>query len=260
MSFKNFMQIIILSFYSRDLYNAVASKWRHWGAKFLLSFSLSASIIITISAYLFFSNIEANEFSSLLNGFPELILKEGKAELKQDNVKLPFIIKSSSGQELLVVDLDDINKYSPEAVVFSKDKIKITESTFVLYSSVFSDKIDQDSITNLLQKYKTKLLEIILILGIPLGSLIFFCITFIKSIFFAAIATFISKVFRYKLNFQQLTRIAVVANAPAFFINLLLVPLFFIIGLADVGLFIFNNLYLFYFTYAFIICAKTMQN
>lgn len=260
MAFKNFIQIVLLSFYSSDLYITVALKWKYWGARFLMCFSLIASIIISILSYSLFSSIDVNDFDSLLNGFPELVIKQGKAEPKDSDAKLPFIVKYPANKDLVVVDLNDSNigKYGADAIVFTKDKINVTSSSSVAYNSVFEGIVDQETIVNLLQKYKFKLLEMILILGVPLGSLLLFAFTFLKSMFFASIATFISILFKYNLNFQQLTRIAVVVNVPAFFLNLLLVPLFFVIGLADIGLFIFNNLYLFYFTYAFIICAKNI--
>ena len=265
MNLRNFLQIIILSFYSKDLYLSVAYRWKHWGLNFLLKFSILVSIITSIILFILISTFNFDDTRPLLSNFPPLKIENNHAFIDESKFTLPILLKyPNSKSNFIVVDLDavDAKKYTGQStIIFTKNKIIFSEvEDFALsYRDLLVNTditiLNEETIIKLLQIGQNKLLNILLFLGIPLGSLLYFVATIFKSLLYALIASLLAKICLYNLNLKQLMRLAIVTNTPAFFIQAFLLIISF--GFGDITRAIAENIYLFYFTYIFVTCGRS---
>lgn len=257
MTLKNFFRIILLSFYSPKLYLEIAKKWKHWGLGFLLKFSILVSIVASICLFIFVSSINFNNesFISIVQQIPDMQITENKASFVDETIKSPIYVGTT--ENLIVVDLDakTSEKYPDTLIAFTAYGMNINlldSSNFNISYNDFlmNDEakiITPDSLISFMMKGQKKTLAIIIVLGVTLGSLVYFVITLFKAAFYASVASLCSSAFNFKLTFQQLLRLAIVANAPAFIISSVFIVLFFNSKIADLSQFISTSLYLFYF-------------
>jgi hypothetical protein len=269
MSLKNFWQIIILSFHSSNLYITIVNKWQHWGLGFLLRFSVLVSIIASSLLFTLVGLTNFNNVSRYLNTMPELkINNNAEASLINPQIKLPLEIKSpDSNKDIIIVDLDITNayKYQQNIIVFTKDRISFNfvgaNDVSILYKDLLAGTdiktLNQSSIIELLKSNQEKLLGTILILGVPVGSLLYFLLTLVKSMLYAFPASILAKILKRDLTFKQLTRLAVIVSAPAIIISAFLVLILLSIGInLNITRAIIDNIYLFYFVYAFFVVSS----
>jgi hypothetical protein len=271
MNFRNFWQIIILSFHSANLYLSVANKWKHWGLNFLLRFSTLISIIVSIILFTFIASTNFNKYSSVFDQTPELSIKNDQASLVDDNIILPSHIKiPDTNQDIIIIDLSITNadKYQQNIIVFTKDRIALniidSGSFAITYHDLLQGSdikiINTQSLIELFQNGKNKLLTIILILGVPIISLTYFMVTILKAALYAFIASALAKLLKYNLSFKQLTRLAVIVNTPATVISFILMLVFFKTGIFNKATaIIIDNVYLFYFVCVFTLCGRKKE-
>jgi len=247
MKIKDFFRIILESFYSVDLYINVISKWQHWGLNFLIRFSFLVTLIASIFIFLIVANIDFNSDTakSILSNIPELKISNNKASFVNPEIKSPIHIQpSKSVLNLIIIDLDttDTEKYKNSAIVtFLADKIVaniIQDSSITLSYDELVDEnentiVDGDFILKFLNAQQKTLLSIIIFVGIPLGSLIYFALTILKLAFYSSIATLICLGFKLNLSFKQLTRLAIIANIPSVIVSSFFAVLFFQSGPSD---------------------------
>lgn len=257
MTLKNFFRVIILSFYSPNLYLEVAKKWKHWGLGFLLKFSILISLISSICLFIFVSNINfKNEsFVSVIQQIPDMKIIEDKAVFVDENITSPIHV--GPVKNLLVVDLDakTSEKYPDTLITFTAYGIvmNLLDSSYftISYKDFLMDQdekiINTSSLISFMLESQKKLLAIIIILGVTLGSLVYFALTLFKTAFYASVASLCSGAFKFKLTFKQLLRLAIVANAPAFIISTMFVVIFFNSKIMGMSQFISTSLYLLYF-------------
>lgn len=261
MTIKNFFRIILLSFHSPQLYIDVLSKWKHWGLAFLLRFSILVTLVSSVALFSFISLIDFNSPSmhSLLSNIPEIKVVNGKGEFIDSNINSPLEIKSSDGSKTLIAI--DLNKQSSEAntsdipVLFTSNMISINflnaAPLNLNYQDLFNDSkdniINSELLINFLNAQQKNILGMILFLGVPLGSLVYFFLTLLKTGFYSSIAHIISTIFKLNLTFQQLTRVAIVANVPAVIISTVYVLIFFDSPLLQLDQYLIGLVHLFYF-------------
>lgn len=272
MNFKNFWKITILSFHSSNLYLTIAYKWKHWGLNFLLKFSIFLSTIASIILFILISSINFDQLSPILEQIPELVIENNQASFSDNSLKSPIYIKlSGSTNDVIIIDLNitEATKYQQNIIAFTKDRIafnmidsgnfSITYDKLLLGSDI--KVINSQNLFNMIQNIKNKLLGSILILGVPLISLIYFTLTLLKATIYAFFATALSKILKYNLNFKQITRLAIIANAPAALISTALILIFFNTGLFNMAAsIIIDNIYLFYFVCVFTLCGRKKSN
>jgi len=271
MNIKRFLQIIILSFHSSHLYLDVAKKWKHWGLGFLIRFSILTSITISVLLFILIAAANFNQLSPILEQIPKLIIKNDKASLVEPNIELPLHIKApGADKDLIIIDLSilDAKKYHQNIIVFTEDRIAfnlIDSGNFAItYKDLLHGSnisvIDEKNLMTIIQENKKKFLGTILILGVPIISLIYFVLTLLKASMYAFFASALSKLLKYNLNFQQLTRLAIMVNTPASIISAALVLMFFNTSLFNnVSTFIIGNIYLFYFICVFTLCRQKKE-
>ena len=273
MTLKNFYQIIISSFYSPTLYLTVAQKWRHWGLGFLLRFSILLAVISSIMLFISIASMDianSSSFASLINQIPELKIEKGKASIVNEQIKLPLQIKFLNNNiNIITVDLNitDAERYPRDMIIFTSDRVTFNfveaANISILYDNLFKDKetqiITPESILTLLTVYQKKLLGIIFILGIPVGSLFYFLLILLKSFFYASLASIITKLVNYNLNLQQIVRLAIIVNAPFTIISTLLLFLFFGTNFSSIAEYISNCVYLFYLVFAIRLCGQASK-
>lgn len=273
MNLKQFFQITKLSFYSPLLYITIMEKWKHWGLGFLLKFSILVSIISSIAIFLAVSSLDFSSASlrDVINQIPEIRIEKDKAFIVDDNISLPMQISyPGTNKNIVIVDLsiDDSDKYKQDVIVFTKDRIAInfidtggfsvSYSDFLLGTSV--NVLNPDSLINILEANKKKLLGVIIFLAVPLGSLLYLVFTLLKCAFYASIAHIIVNLLKCKLDFKQLLRIAIVTNAPATLLISFLSMISFVFGFSTAIQFVIDGIYICYFTWAVVLCKNHLEN
>lgn len=266
---KNFFALIMLSFYSKDFYFEVARSWRHWGLKLLLRFSLFVAALVSIILFTGLASIDFDRLKPWLATLPILEIVNNQAQLENPETKLPFYLKyQGNNKDFIIIDLEanNINKYTDRnAIIFSKNGIVLSQvnNISISYEDLSLETniklLNSDNIIMLLKNIQAKILGIILFLGVPVGSLLYFISVLARSFFYAALARMVAKLLRYELSFQQLIRLAIVANIPAFFITLILMLLFFTTSSSMIARIVADNIYLSYFSYIFIECGRNRR-
>lgn len=261
MNIKTFFKILVASFYSKELYISVFDTWKHWGLGFLIRFSILITLIASIIFYILISLTDFNSHNvvSLFDNIPEMNITDGKASFADKGLSSPFLIKSNTNnQNIMIIDLDtnNSNKYQNQSfIVFVADKIVLnalqSSPISVTYEDIISESkvssIDGKFLLNFLKDQQQKLLNIVLFVGVPFGSIIYFILTLLKASFFSSIAYVFSNIFRFNLSFKQLTRIAIITNVPSVLVSLLFsILLFNNIG-SEFDQFIVNSVHLVYF-------------
>ena len=274
MTLRQFFQIIILSFYSPGLYLSVAQKWRHWGLGFLLRFSILVAIITSIISFIFVASFDFSNSSltPIINQIPELNIANDKASLVDDKISLPFMIKyPGTDKTIIIVDLsiDSADKYQQDVVVFTKDRvafnfiaspnaIAIPYHDLLLGSSIKS--ITPQNLISILTTNQQKIIGMIMFLGIPVGSLIYFLLTLLRSLFYAAMATLMVKLLNFNLDYKQLVRLAIIANVPTVILTSLLSLIFFATSFAYYIQFVTDSLYLGYYMWMVMLCGRKVDS
>jgi hypothetical protein len=264
MTIKDFWKIIILSFYSRELYIVIGRKWKHWGLGFLFRLSLLVTSVVSLMLLLFLFSFDIKDSSvmAVLDQIPEMRIENNKAVLVDENIKLPLKIKLPDiVQDIVIIDLSisDADKYQQNVIVFTSDRLSLNfkgmDPIAASYEELNMKHINTNSLIDLLGEIKGKSLGIILILGVPVGALLFFCITLLKSLFYASVASVFIRFSNKSLDFKQLTRLSVISNAPAIIGSAVLIILLFNTPIAGLLAPITDSLYLLYFIFA-VISAK----
>jgi hypothetical protein len=264
MTLRNFLQIIILSFYSSELYINVSRKWRHWGLNFLLKFSIFSALVFSLTLFVVVASFDVNSvFMPLVKQIPNITIDKDQAFIVDKEIKMPMHLNFSDSDKVsMIVDLDitDANKYQQNAIVFTKDRISVNllgASNFaVSYKDLQMHELNSDAVMKFFADCKSKALGAILTLGCTLGSFFLFFANLIKSLFYAALASTLLKLTSNALNFKQILRLAIVANAPASLISSILLMLFFNSGLLVIMQPIADAVYVLYFSWAVIISKR----
>lgn len=261
MNIKTFFKILFASFYSKELYISVFDNWKHWGLGFLIRFSVLVTFTASVIFYILISltDFDSQNVHSLFNNIPEMNITDGKASFADKELKSPLIIKSTTNnQNIFIFDLDtnNSNKYQNQSLIaFVADKIVLnalqSSPISVTYEDLISgskiSSIDGAFLLNFLKDQQQKLLNIVLFVGVPLGSIIYFILTLLKASFFSSIAYIFSNIFRFNLSFKQLTRIAIITNVPSVLVSSVFsILLFNNIG-SEFDQLIVNSVHLFYF-------------
>lgn len=264
MSLKIFFKIIALSFYSPTFYRAVALSWKHWGLGFLIRFSILVSLFVSISVFVFISSIDFQNDSmqNFMSLIPQIKVVDGKAQYIDANLKSPLYIGQKN---FLVLDLDSnaSDKYSDFSIIFAADYIKVNfldSSNFIInYNSLLKNDnqkiITPETLASVLIDYQKIILVWIMIIGVPVGSVIYFILTLLRVGFYSLVANFFIESFGVNLKFKSLMRVAIIANVPSFLLSNVLIVL---LGtsLAISNQWIITIIYLLYFLGAILICSK----
>ena len=271
MSLRRFWQIVILSFYSPILYIEVVKSWKNWGLGVLIRFAiivaLSFSIILALLVGL--TDFNSPAFSEVLKQIPDLKIEKNIAHSVDEQIKMPVNIKfASSNKNAVIVDLDitSAEKHQQNAVIFTKDRIAINmaesgtnvEITYADFQQDSkSDIINAASLVSFLKVNQERLLGMILVLGVPVGSLLYFAISLLRALFYAAFANVMAKFLNYDLNFKQLTRLAIITNIPSTIISNLLLLIFW--GGDGLIQFFISVIGLLYLIWAMFICVSSSK-
>lgn len=268
MDLKKFFHIFILSFYSPSLYIQIAHKWRHWGLNYLLKLSILVTLVstITISAITLSFNFNNPTIINLLDQIPEIDIKNNQAQFVNEGIRSPVRIKlENSSKDIIIIDLaiSSAESYNQEAIIFTNDRIAFNfqgSSLEIFYPDLLNstgiDKLKTDTLLDLLNQSKKKILSVLLLLGIPLGSLVCFAFIFIKATFYSSIASILLRFTKGKLNFKQLTRIAIISITPSLVISTIMSLFFIHLSLNPVVQNIISYIYIFYFVYTVTLCNR----
>lgn len=274
MNIKNFLKIYFLSFFSRELYFSVAKDWKNWGLAFLIRFSFFSSVLLCLVAFIILANKNFDELHYIFDQLPALKLNKGEAKLINEDVSLPKEIRDYNNIVIGIVDLniaDPAEKYNNIYMVFTKDRLTFnlfSQSSFeVFYSDLEKynnlSVLDANSLIDVLKSNQHTLLVFIPLVAFSLLTIILFALLFIKSVLYSFPASLIAKLFNYSITFKEITRVAVVINAPADTIFLIITIFSFIIpseGFTSFAQFISSNIYLAYFIYIYVSLIRHSKN
>ncbi len=266
MLLKNFWKILYLSFYSRQLYLTVSGVWQHWGMKYLLNLAI---VLTVLTNGIFFINLYRFNFNEpsiikLLDQVPKFTVTNNEAKANDESIKYPVRIKSenSDNRDVLIIDLStsEADQYKQNVVVLTKNKIAfnfIDNPSFdISYNDLFGTnnkvQVNTESIITTLELLRKKTLGVLLILGIPLGSLIMFIALFIKAIFYAFVANIFLRFSHRDWGIKKLTRLAIVSNTPALIVSVLFTTMFFEYSLTPAAQFFVAGIFMLYFAFAII--------
>lgn len=272
MNLKLFFYIFRLSFYSSTLYIEVAQKWKHWGLNYLLKLSILVTFIATITLSITVTSFEFNNptIIKILDQIPELEINNNIAKFANDTLKSPIRIKPENlNKDLIIVDLDisSAAAFNQDSIIFTSDRITFNlqgSSIEIYYTDLLHDtgitKLKTDTLLELLKQGKSKLITILIFLAIPLGSLLCFIFILIKAAFYASIASIILRFTNGKLNFKQLTRIAILSVTPSIIISTFISLFFIKLSLNPITQGVISYIYIFYFVYFTTICNRHAKN
>jgi hypothetical protein len=266
MTLKNFWKILILSFYSSSLYIDIANKWRHWGLGFLIRMSILMASVSSLTLFFTISMFDLNNpsVSEILNQIPQMKIEKNSAHFIDTNIKSPLRIKSLD-KEIIIVDLDiqSADLYKQNSIIFTSDRIafNLAESSVfnVTYEDLNLNLINPEILVKLINEWKKTILGSLLLLGITLGSLICFMLTLLKSLFYASISNVVMRIINGNLDFKQLTRLAIIAQAPSLIASTISSVLFFNLISNSIIQSIISSIYIFYFIFAVSICNKALS-
>jgi hypothetical protein len=222
MTFKNFLQIIILSFYSMPLYICVAEKWRHWGLFFLLKISMLLAILTSVFLFftILFFDLDKN-FAPILDKIPDINIKNYKAYINDQSINMPIRLKSNNN-ELMIIDLniEDADQYKQNSLILTKDRLSLnfidsSNNLAIKYVDLKITQLNSNTILEFAKELKNKILVGITFASFPLLSLIYFFISLLKNLFYASVAGVLIKFSNIQLNFKQLLRISIVSSTAS---------------------------------------------
>lgn len=237
--FYNYLQALVLSFFSSRLYVDVGKRWKGFGILYLL-----LVIFLFAIPFAFRINVEFNTFFEQqiiepLKQIPPLYIQNGKVSLDKP---MPYLIKNKKGQIVTIIDttgkVKTIDNTYPDLTTLITDnkffyKVPSPQFFFIkdmqqkqapVFSQSLSENINQVFDGNDWIKSsgieRIKLLSQIIIY--PTIALLFFAIFLVFYLVFALMGQLIAKLFfNFSLGYRQACRLLMVSATPQLIVLLL---------------------------------------
>lgn len=211
----NVFQAIVLSFFSKELYQDVAKNWRGFAFSYLLLVLAIFWLPATFQMYFYMHNFVTKTTPQIVQQLPTITLKDGQASIDKPS---PYFIRTPDNHILAVIDTSG-QFTSPDqtqgVVLLTKDKLYIkrnaTEVRQYELKNTEDMVITQTKVYNFLHLVKNWGLFIVYPI-LVIGSWIY---RVIETLIYAIIGTLIfANIMKVKLEYQQILRIAVMAVTP----------------------------------------------
>lgn len=207
MTLSSFFTTIYQAFYSRTLYQQVAHTWQGLGLKYLLALIALGWVPFTL-----------------------LILTEIPGETST-SVAQPYTITDASGDALVVIDTTGqiTSLHDTDALVLiTKNDIHLRSSqtgktpySFAELAGEDSALIDSAPMERWVTLSKSSLYWLIPLVFFPITILLSFGYNILKLLFFSMLGLVITKIHKTPMPFNTVFRLAVVANTPVIFFEML---------------------------------------
>lgn len=228
----SYWQALYMAFYSPKLYLDVGKRWRGFGFFYLLLLIMLVSIPIATKSILSFNAYFNDQFIFPMEKLPPLYIQNGKVQVEDT---MPYKIMNRYNQIVLIVDTSgktviDSPQYPDLSILITSDKIYFKDPKLKMFEGLPDPTVAvepakvtvQDIPAGLNQVFigkdwvdegwmsKLKLIADLMIY--PLIVLIFFTIYMVFLPILALIGQVFTEVFfKFKLKFNQSTRLMIVA-------------------------------------------------
>jgi hypothetical protein len=237
--FYNYLQALVLSFFSPRLYVDVGKRWRGFGILYLLLVTTLFAIPFAFRMGFEFNNFFEEQILNPLRQIPPLYIQNGKVSLDKP---MPYMIKNKSGQVVTIVDTSGQiktidNRYPELTTLITTDRFfyRIPSPQFFFVkgmqpsqSPVFSQELDEninqvfdgETWIKLSRIDRIKFLSLIIIY--PTIALLFFSIFLVFLLVFALMGQFIANLFfHFTINYKTACRLLMVSSTPQMLVLLL---------------------------------------
>lgn len=239
----NYLQALVLAFYSNNLYVDVGKRWHGIGVCYLLLVTILFSIQPAIVAISRFNTYFTEQLIDPIKQIPPLYIQNGMVSL---NKPMPYFINDKKGNVVIIIDTTDKitsidNKNYPNLnMLITKNKFfirNVEPSSLLLKETTPQASIHEETLDpNLNQVFDasfwltySKVNNIKYIADFiiyPSVVSMVFTIAFIWLLVFALMGQLLAKLFfNFKLSYQQAMRLLTVSSTPDFALILLLLIL-----------------------------------
>ena len=202
---------LVLSFFSKSLYQDVAKNWRGTGLLYLLLILALLWIPTIIKGHLDFARFADNDAKAITQQIPAITITKGHAST---NVPLPYSIKNpKTGETLALIDTRDNSEAGNTSV-----PLVLTETKLVTnLSSVGDFSLDQARVEGWLGMARHWFFPAFY----PLGVLFSFIFRAIQVLIYALVGLLFAQMLNANLDYKTLMRLAAISITPVLVLNLL---------------------------------------
>ncbi|KTD19302.1 Protein of uncharacterised function (DUF1189) [Legionella lansingensis] len=235
----NYLQALVLSFFSNRLYVDVGKRWKGFGILYLLFVTCLLAIPFAVRINLEFNNFFEEQIINPLKQIPPLYIQNGKVSLDKP---MPYLIKNKKGEVVTIIDttgeinaIDD--RYPDLTTLITKDKFfyRVPPPHFFfakgvqpiknpVYSQTLSESINQvfDGEAWIKSSGIERIKWLSQVIVYPTIALLFFVIFLILFLVFALMGQFVAKLFfNLTISYKQTCRLLMVAATPQIVVLLL---------------------------------------
>jgi hypothetical protein len=235
----SYFHALILSFFSKSLYQDVGRKWRGTGLAYLLVILALVWIPTVIKGHLGLKAFVENDAPGITQQIPAITITNGKAST---DAPLPHLIKDpKSGDTIAIIDTRQAAEpENSESIPLVLTQTKLVthkdarETRIYDLSSVGRFFIDRAKVEGWLATGKRWFFPILY----PVGVLFSFIFRAIQILIYALIGLLFSRLLNVNLDYKALMRLAAVAITPMLVLDLILefvpvhIPFFALLGIA----------------------------
>ncbi|MCJ7693560.1 MAG: DUF1189 domain-containing protein, partial [Sedimentisphaerales bacterium] len=224
------IHIPVFSFFSKELYGDVGLRWK--GVNFLYLFLILAICWIPamIGIHAGFTDFVDNDAPAFVAQLPEITITNGEVSISEAQ---PYYIKVPDSCDVLaVLDTTGTNNSLEDAnapCLLTKSKITWKKSEFetqtIDLSKIEDFSLNSDDVMGWLRT-ASKFLVVTLYPAILLGSYVF---RIVQALIYGAVGLLFALLFKVRLSYASLVRLAVVAMTPSMLGKTIL-------GMADIHL------------------------
>lgn len=241
--FYNYLQAMVLSFYSAKLYVDVGKRWRGFGILYLLLLIIIVTIPFAMRMSADFNYYFDMDILQPLKKIPKMYVQNGKVSLDKP---MPYLIRNERGQVVSIIDTTGrINKidssYPYLSTLITQDKViyRLPKPHFFfdstgdqgegpIYIQPLSPDMNQvvegKELVTSFGIERVRLLSNLIIY--PTVVLMFFVVYLIFFLALGLMAQFVAKLFlKLSISYQQACRLLMVASTPQLVVFLLFLTL-----------------------------------
>jgi Protein of unknown function (DUF1189) len=211
---------IVLSFYSKSLYQDVGKQWRGTGLGYLLLLLAVCWAPEMWKMQVGFTKFTRNEGADLVKQIPAITISKGEVTT---NVENPYFIKDPKNGTVLAI-IDTTGQYTslgntPAKMLLTKDQLITKKNDYETQTydlknvkSFYFDQHKAQSWLDLARKWLTVVLY-------PLVLLFSFLYRAVQALLYALIGMIFAKIMKATLGYMALLRLAIIAVTPAVIVD-----------------------------------------
>jgi len=213
-------QAIYLSFFSKDLYQQVATKWKGFAFQYLVGMIFIAWLIIAGGLYLIIDTQLHGPLGDIINKLPAIKVKDGTMIIDKPS---PYLVELKQGSTSVPVAVFDVTTDEPKPD--TQAPFLLCKHSFFLGSGAQASQFEwkqfegidynQSTYKSVADGVKTYLPIGLFVLGVP----IWFIGLALQSFIYGAVGLAIAGMSNIKLTYAELVRLAVVAMTPGMIIE-----------------------------------------